>query len=127
MPRRPDPTVAHAWNDRLTRFQQQHQTVAEFCRLEGVSTASFYQWKKKLDLAQPKTKQHAPRKRQASFATVQIKYPGTTNVVAELPGGTRLVLPADDPTVLHNLLATIARHDARQARRRTRTQGAQAC
>lgn len=30
------------WLDRLNRFSNNHQTVAEFCLGEGISEASFY-------------------------------------------------------------------------------------
>lgn len=36
------------WSDRLSRFHVSGQTVAAFCRSEGFSQPSFYQWKKKL-------------------------------------------------------------------------------
>jgi hypothetical protein len=35
----------------MTRFQEARQSVAEFCRKEGVSAPTFYQWRKRL--AQP--------------------------------------------------------------------------
>lgn len=36
------------WQARLTRYSGSGLTVAEFCRLEDVSSASFYQWRRKL-------------------------------------------------------------------------------
>ncbi len=36
------------WMDRVERYRQSGQTVSEFCRKEGISTPSFYQWKRKL-------------------------------------------------------------------------------
>ena len=36
------------WREILSRFQDCGLTVGEFCRIEGVSTASFYQWRRKL-------------------------------------------------------------------------------
>ena len=37
-----------AWIQRLDRFKQANQTVAQFCQTEGVSVPSFYQWRNKL-------------------------------------------------------------------------------
>ena len=37
-----------AWMERLERFEQSGGSVQQFCDLEGVSTASFYQWRRKL-------------------------------------------------------------------------------
>jgi hypothetical protein len=36
------------WTNRLRRYEESNQTVAEFCQSDGVSSASFYLWKKKL-------------------------------------------------------------------------------
>jgi len=37
-----------AWIERLKRFAQANQTVAQFCQIEGVSVPSFYNWRKKI-------------------------------------------------------------------------------
>jgi len=49
MKRAPSPVKVRQWTERLARFEQSGQTVAQFCRQEGVSQPSFYQWRKKLD------------------------------------------------------------------------------
>ena len=36
------------WRERLRRFGQRGVAVAEFCEDEGVSTASFYNWRRRL-------------------------------------------------------------------------------
>lgn len=36
------------WVDRLARFADCELTIAEFCLQEGVSTASFYLWRRRL-------------------------------------------------------------------------------
>ena len=36
------------WAARLRRFQQNPSSVEAFCRSEGVSSASFYLWKRRL-------------------------------------------------------------------------------
>jgi hypothetical protein len=36
------------WRERVRRFRQSGVTVAEFCDFEGVSTASFYVWQRRL-------------------------------------------------------------------------------
>ena len=43
-----DPVKVQQWSERLSRFGDSGQTVAEFCRAERVSQPSFYQWKKTL-------------------------------------------------------------------------------
>jgi hypothetical protein len=48
MARLPDPQLARQWRQRLDRFEHSDLTVAEFYELEGDSTASLYQWRRKL-------------------------------------------------------------------------------
>lgn len=48
MSRGSNPAKAQRWSDRLDRFENSSQTIAQFCVVEGVSQSAFYQWKKKL-------------------------------------------------------------------------------
>lgn len=41
-------SVRSAWRERLQRFSASNLTVVRFCEREGVSTASFYQWRRRL-------------------------------------------------------------------------------
>lgn len=36
------------WRERVSRFDPQAETVAGFCKREGVCTASFYRWRSRL-------------------------------------------------------------------------------
>jgi hypothetical protein len=36
------------WKRRLKRYERTELTAAEFCRLEGISVSSLYQWQRKL-------------------------------------------------------------------------------
>ena len=36
------------WKKRLARYDKSNQTVAQFCLDEGISSPSFYHWRKKL-------------------------------------------------------------------------------
>jgi hypothetical protein len=42
----------HWWRRQIERHEQSHSTVAEFCRRAGVSTVSFYAWKRRFRDAQ---------------------------------------------------------------------------
>ena len=78
-----------AWIQRLERFKQVHQTVAQFCQDEGVSVPSFYQWRQKL---QPKPKPPVPAKfLPVQFPPVPAAQPATV-LSLDLPGGIRLRL-----------------------------------
>jgi len=48
MARLPAPQLALKWRERIERFDQSDLTIAQFCRLEGYSTASFYLWRRRL-------------------------------------------------------------------------------
>jgi hypothetical protein len=63
MPRGSNPVKLREWKERLTRFKQSSQTVADFCLAEAVSQQSFYRWKQRLAGAAPRktTKQSCRR------------------------------------------------------------------
>ena len=114
MARTPNKRIADAWKARLRRFHQQNQSVARFCQNEGVSTAAFYKWKKKLETPQTKTATTEITRR--PFAPVQLAFPQTQqNVVVEMPGGTRILLPPNHPETLQLTGRTIAQLDDQRA------------
>ena len=43
-----DPRKVEEWRSRLSRLENWDDTVAAFCRNEGISVPSLYHWKKKL-------------------------------------------------------------------------------
>jgi transposase-like protein len=53
--RRPDPSTRQRWQQRLERFRHSGLTVPAFCDREGISAASFYAWRRRLqhDTAAP--------------------------------------------------------------------------
>ena len=84
------------WRERLGRFRDGDLKVAEFCRREGISQPSFYQWRKRLGVASRKGR----RKRQVDCARdpefVPLELPTSLlagGVQIELPGGTVVRLP----------------------------------
>jgi hypothetical protein len=48
MARRFDRAKFEVWRRRLARFRSSELTVAEFCRREQVSLASYYYWSRRL-------------------------------------------------------------------------------
>ncbi|MEM6474299.1 MAG: hypothetical protein AAF802_32495 [Planctomycetota bacterium] len=80
-----------AWVERLERFKQADQSVAQFCAGEGISVPSFYQWRRKLD-PRPETQRQAS----AKFIPVQLPLPPASDpetvLSVELPGGVSLKL-----------------------------------
>ena len=55
--RRSDPATRQRWQQRIQRFCRTSLSVAAFCDREGISTASFYAWRRRLqhDPAPPPT------------------------------------------------------------------------
>ncbi len=48
MPRRADPALETRWRRRLRQQPDSGLTIHQFCQREGVSTASFHAWKRRL-------------------------------------------------------------------------------
>lgn len=85
VPKVPDPQLAQQWRDRLRRFDCSELTVADFCRLEQYSVASFYCWRRRLQSGQ--LGDHS-----ATFVPVEIppsmpQAPRYSGWQIELPGG----------------------------------------
>lgn len=100
---KPVPVRHQQWSERLDRFAQSGQTVGEFCKLEGVSKPTFYQWKQRLrgSTSQPEAIRSKSRQRQSAnpttpaFKPVWITTPEQTGVTIRLPDGIVMELGAD--------------------------------
>ena len=89
--RRPDPSARRLWQERLERFRQSGLTTSAFCDREGISPASFYAWRRRL--------QHDPTPPDAGtprLVPVRVVIPpASAPVELVLPTGLVLRLPAD--------------------------------
>jgi transposase-like protein len=94
----------------MGRFQEGWQSVTEFCRSEGVSAPSFYQWRKRL-AQRPRVTEEA-----SGFRAVRLVGNNAAlvaaGVVVQLPGGTRLEVPTSDSQALRLVIDALARADA---------------
>jgi hypothetical protein len=101
-----DSSKAVLWTERLKRFDSSSLTVARFCAEEGCSTASFYQWRRKLrKSSSPKRKTTNPsRSNQERFRPLTIAI-SPARVGIHFPSGTRLELAGDD----HELVCAVVR------------------
>jgi len=96
MPDRSRAATRRVWVDRIDRFEKTSQTVAQFCAAEGVSPASFYQWRRKLRAdatVTPSLAEFVPvelaTRSQAEAATVMsVVLPGGVRVRFEVTGAT---------------------------------------
>lgn len=106
MSRLADPELVALWRERLQRFGQSQLTVAEFCEVESVSTASFYQWRRKLERSQ------SPQREAGAFeagAFIAVELRSTSQAARlSLPGGATLELPEElKPAHLRELIAAV--------------------
>jgi hypothetical protein len=91
----------------MARFQKARRPVAEFCREEGVSAPSFYQWRKRL------ARQPHPVELTGGFMPVRLV--SSAGIAVQLPGGMQLHVPMSDPEALRVVIDTLARADAQRA------------
>jgi hypothetical protein len=91
------------WLDRLDRFAESNLSVAEFCRQEQVSVASFYQWRRKLAET---TFQVDGRRQSPTFLPVHVAGPADLEV--NFPNGARLTLPLHHRDLVPTIIASIA-------------------
>lgn len=111
---------AALWRERFRRYERADVTVAEFCRREGVSVPSFYQWRKRLaqSSANERSKRtvqrrtvapaHLPgtaREHVPAFQQVVLSHGGV--VAIELPSGVRVELPADQLPLVRAVMADL--------------------
>ena len=89
---------ADQWATWLEEFERGDFTIAEFCKLKGVCTNSFYQWRKKLAASN------------AAPAFVPLEVATSTHVEIDLPGGTTIRVP-NDSTSLRPLLQVLCELD----------------
>ena len=88
-----------AWRARMARYRGGSLTVAEFCRRERVSVASFYHWRKRLACTvAPKSPRQRSRGGSPSIRASNLFVPVnvTSSPVAEIefPNGVRVRVPA---------------------------------
>ena len=109
MARAADWSKRRDWQQRLERFEQCDLTVAAFCQAEGVSVASFQQWRRVLG-HRPAARRYARQlstRNQQAFLPVEIV--GAATIEIHLPNGARLMVPAGDLAALEAAVAAVGR------------------
>lgn len=89
-----NPIKVQQWAERLERFAQSGQTVVQFCQAEGVSEASFYQWKTKLARQASQTSSQA-KSSPPAFQAIEITSPPQSATTVRLAGGIEIELGGD--------------------------------
>lgn len=106
------------WRERLARFRVGDLKVAEFCRREGVSNASFYRWRRRLERRNRRVrgvrrKGGKPPTADLPERFMPVNVAGLTEAEIELPNGIKIRVPATNAEALR--AAILAGHDACQA------------
>jgi hypothetical protein len=107
MAKRFDRVKFEEWRRRLARFDSAGLTVAEFCRREQVSLASYYYWSRRVEesagppLPAAEEPIDEPSHNHCASAAIEVW----------LPGGVRVVVPADCTQVLPLILQSAGRLD----------------
>jgi hypothetical protein len=109
------------WRERLTRFARAGISIVQFCLDEGVSTPSFYAWRKRLSADGKRwmwseDASDSPGVRHGSFAAVRVtgQSPGS-QITVSLRGGTRLDISLGDADTVRVVIEALLRADAEQA------------
>ena len=103
------------WAERMRRFEQSNQTIADFCRTERVSQSSFYLWKGRVAEAclakTPQTQDDGMVKGSPSFQSVVVTSHGTAGVTIRLPGGVAIEL-GQDVALIEQVVHQLLNHQA---------------
>jgi len=89
---------ADLWRERLARQAAGPWSVAEFCRREGVSQPSFYQWRKRLGSTRPRGHSGASRRDATDVEFVSVELPASLSsagIQIDLPNGAVVRLPGN--------------------------------
>jgi hypothetical protein len=113
MARTPDLQLRALWRDRLRRQAGSGLTIAQFCAHEGLSTATFQSWKRRLRLIELAGTLPAPLASPAFLpVTVRLAEPDSAEsppILADLPNGIRLRIPTSDARLACRLVRAVAR------------------
>jgi len=113
MARTPDLSLHALWRERLRRQVDSGRTISQFCAQEGLSTATFHSWKRRLRLGELAGTLPVPPAPPA-FLPVTVRLAELTPVeappiVADLPNGIRLRIPTADARLACRLVRAVAR------------------
>jgi transposase-like protein len=103
------------WQRRLRRFHKSRQSIAAFCRQEGVSPPLFYFWRKRLaPAARAEGLGDVPRPASGYPGFRPVRIVPAAGVSVQLPGGTQVLVPSGDAESLRLVIETLARADAQR-------------
>ena len=99
------------WRQRLARFRRSKLSVAEFCRAEQISQASFYQWRRRLGIHRPPANRNSDKYARSPaaehFVPVQVASTAA-RLRFSFPNGAQLRFDAQDPKLLQTVIQIVA-------------------
>ena len=109
MGRKQNHAVESVWRGRLAKFRKSGLTVLEFCRREGVSTPTFYQWKKRLKESTGPAERvqrsgRGSRSAGKSDPFVAVNVASVMLAEIEFPNGVRIRVPATNAEALRTVI-----------------------
>jgi hypothetical protein len=104
MSRRIDAAKSKVWRERLARRGGSELSIAAFCQAEGVTTASYYAWRRKLGVARARPAK--PKRRAFQQLVVSGLTPALT---ARLPGGVEIEIPSGQDAALRAVVGELVR------------------
>lgn len=107
-----DGAKAALWRRRWGRFRRSGQTVAEFCAGEGLSVASFYYWRHRLE---DEATQGQEDRAASAFQAVRLTA-GPAPLSIHLADGVRIELPGENLAAIRLVVRELVRHGGQPAR-----------
>jgi hypothetical protein len=105
-----DPKVAALWQKRVERQPGSGLSVQEYCRREGVSTAAFYAWKRRLGIPPAtigkRVRHRALKDQRLSGGFVQVPLSVNSAIEVCFGDGTTVRVPAEHLATTLKLLST---------------------
>ena len=102
------------WRQRLADFRRSKLSVAEFCRSEQLSQASFYQWRRKLAANKSRSRgtsvEHADTPTAEHFLPVEVAA-APARLQFAFPNGAQLLIDVQDPVLLRSVVQAVAAAD----------------
>ena len=102
MARDSDSSKVVEWRKRVWRFERCGTPLAQFCQKEGVSTPSFYRWRKRL-LNEETASDDTPAFQSVRLATI------SKPMCVHLPGDVHIEVPVDNLDAVRVVLGELLR------------------
>ena len=99
------------WRERLERFGKSGSTVKQFCSDEGVSAASFYDWRRKLG-TEPTggdCERSIPAENASRVFTPVVLSSAGVPVSIRLPDGVQIEVPSDNLAAVRTVICELVR------------------